>query len=188
MKKKIRSIPPITSTGGRKVKNPSAPLSGLANISLGRYMSERKKLQEKDNDDTWDITKYSKSDFNKKNKKNNTKPMINDKPVSCTKTVLKENILTVTLEFENIKFLQTNFQFINATKSYFIPIEYKKEDSYLTLSLSGDILEFNVIYNEFGTNRSFVDEIYIPELGQIYDTLSMNVVLNDNKIIVTYKK
>ena len=42
---KIRTIPPITSTGSNRnrVLNSSARLAGLANKSIGRYMSDMKK-------------------------------------------------------------------------------------------------------------------------------------------------
>ena len=80
----IRSnIPPITSTGN-KVRNPNARLAGLANISLGRYKSNMKKSEE-ENESSFDITKFSKSDFNKQSKQmqKTTKTFIPDEPIIC---------------------------------------------------------------------------------------------------------
>lgn len=183
--KRIRSIPPITSTGSR-VRNTSAPLSGLANISIGRYMSEMKKKNEKD--DNFDITKFSKSDFNKKTPSKSTSNIKYEKsePINCDKTIIKEKELKVTLEFSGFNFLQEKFKYLEATESFFIPVDYK-EDSYLTLTTNGDIIEFEIIYKEYNFNRSYRDEIYIPELVKIYKS-TMNVTLEDKKVIITYKK
>lgn len=185
--KKIRSIPPITSTGSR-VKNHSAPLSGLANISIGRYMSEMKKRNE-DNDQDFNIGKYSKSEFNKKTPEKSQSPCkdLEIKPIVCDKTILKDKELKIILEFSGFNFLQSSFRYLETTKSFFIPIEYK-DDSYLTLTTNGDIFEYEINYKECNFNRYHRDEIYIPELLTIYDSSTMNTTIKDKNIIITYKK
>ena len=68
---RIRSIPPVTSTGGNRGKT-KVHLDGLAHMSMGRYMSEMAKKRDSEEADTsWDITKFSKSDFNRKSEKKN---------------------------------------------------------------------------------------------------------------------
>jgi len=57
----VRSIPPITSTGSNRRKI-SACFNGLAGMSIGRYIDKKKSEED---DESWDITKHSKSDFNK---------------------------------------------------------------------------------------------------------------------------
>jgi len=186
--KRIRSIPPITSTGS-KIKNHSAPLSGLANISIGRYMSEIKKKNEDNDDQDFNIGKYSKSEFNKKTPEKHQSPCkdIEIKPIICDKSILKDKELKIVLEFSGFNFLQNSFKYLETTKSFFIPIEYK-EDSYLTLTTSGDIFEYEINYKECNFNRYHRDEIYIPELLTIYDSSTMYATLKDNKIIISYRK
>ena len=186
--KKIRSIPPITSTAN-KVRNPNARLAGLANISIGRYMSEMKKQEDKDSNDEFDISKFSKSDFNKKTTvKTETKnPIYEFEPVDCNKTIIKEDDLTIILEFSGIKFSHNKFKFLETTNTFFITVDYTEKGSYLTITIIEDIFEFSVFYKEFGTNRVYRDELYIPELLNKYKEKSMNMKIEDNKIIIEYR-
>ena len=169
MRKVLRSIPPITSTG-RKV-NPNAKLSGLAHMSIGRYMSERK-LEKEDGD--WDITKHSKSIFNKKIVKDTPKIIL--EPINCDKIVKKGNDLIITLDFKGIKLSFDNNSIL---------VNYNGIVSDLILTTSGDIFEISI---ENKTNKYFQDEIYIPELSKIFDPSTINISLENNSVIITFKK
>ena len=170
----------------KKIKssfNTDTILSGLANISIGRYMSQMRK-----DEDTFD-KKFNK-DYNKKNdiKTKQYSYMVDKEPLNCTTSVTKENQLVINLNFTGIKYLMPSFNFIESTSSYFITVDYKEPGSYLTLTTYGDIFEYIIIYKELGFSSSYRDEIYIPELLKIYDPLTMKAILKDNKIIVTYEK
>jgi hypothetical protein len=169
-----------------KVRNPNARLAGLANISIGRYMSEMKKREE--DEDSFDIKKFSKSDFNKKSTETKKSTIYEFEPIDCNKTVIKEDDLSIILEFSGIKFSQSKFKFLEATNTFFITVDYKEKGSYLTLSTIEDIFEFNVFYREFDTDRIYRDELYIPELLNKYKDRTMNMKIEgDNKIIIEYR-
>ena len=182
--KKIRCIPPITSTGRPKVLNHSARLAGLANISIGRYMSERKIREEKDNSD-WDISKHSKSEFNKQKNTPIVSSVVPDQKMECVFDMFEnEKDFTIVLQFNGLNLLNDTFSKLDDT-CYFIPIDYKERGSYLYLRTIGDIFEYEAI---LGTYRLLGDEAYIPKLLQIYDSKSMSIKLKNNCVTVTYKK
>ncbi|MEI7980407.1 MAG: hypothetical protein WCI71_02055 [Bacteroidota bacterium] len=98
--------------------------------------------------------------------------------------------------------------------SFLVPVFFvnREKESYLMLTTVGDIFEFEIVRDiryccigdcflgytkkgtsetgekEFCPNRLFRDEAYIPDLLTTYDSLSMNVVVADSRVIVTYKK
>jgi len=188
---KLRSIPPITSTGSNR--KTSARFDGLAHMSIGRYMSIKRKSEE--DDESWDITKYSKSDFNKKSIKKITTPIIYDTEQKI-KSIIDmfynyndEGDFAIILEFSGFEFLSSKFNRIdgnNDTRSYFIPIYYKEKISRLYLTTTGDVFEYKI--NKTVDDRLYGDNIYIPKLLQEYDSLSMTATLKNNWVIVTYKK
>ena len=158
MKKIKTNIPPVTSTG-RKVRNPNARLAGLANISIGRYMSEMKvkKLQN-----------------------------INIEPISCKISVIKEDELIVTLEFNNVKFDRDDIKFIDEKLGYFIPVTYAGKMSYLSIITVGDIIEFEITH--INNSKSFRDEIYVPELLKKYNSSTMKVTIENNYVKIIYEQ
>ena len=71
-----RCIPPVTSTGRNRKRKPVL-LHGLAHMSIGRYMSEMSHGIKKENDfESWNLTKHTKSDFNRKSKNRPTIPIV----------------------------------------------------------------------------------------------------------------
>jgi len=217
---RIRSIPPITSTGKNRSIIP-ATLPGLAHMSIGRYMSERTKNRKEEEYDSWDITKHAKSEFNRKSKNGISTSIIPivERKIDCRIELIddynEEGDFAVVLKFNEIEFLSDNFTaYSNKSNqsSYFIPLFYNNNNEYyLLLTTVGDIFEFEIVRDidqcsiedcfmghakkaisktgekEFCPNRLFRDEAYIPKLLEAYDSLSMNVVLKDNCVIVTYK-
>jgi hypothetical protein len=171
------------STGGNRVKNPSAPLAGLANISIGKYKSQ----QHKEGEDSFDMKKFSKSDFNKPLKNEPKETIYKFEPIRCNKTVLKDDDLSIILEFSGINFSQSNFKFLETTNTFFTTVDYKDKGSYLTLTITEDIFEFSIFYKEFGTDREYRDELYIPELLTLYKDKVINMRIDGNKIIIEYK-
>ena len=192
----VRSIPPITSTGSNRRKT-SARFDGLAHMSIGRYMSEMAKNRKAEEDESWNITKYSKSDFNRKSKKKIMTPIIYDteRKINCIIDMFddynEEGDFAITLQFSGFKFSSDTFNRVdnhNNTRCYFIPIGFQEKEPYLYLTTIGDIFEYEVVSYKRYVDRLFSNEVYIPKLLQTYDSLSMNVVLKDNCVIVTYKK
>ena len=172
------------------MRNPDARLAGLANISLGRYISEMKKQSEED-DKSFDITKFSKSDFNKQTIQKKTTPFIPDEPITCVVDIIEPfngNDFAIVLRFNNVEFLSDTFNKIDAPNSYMIPVNCKGKSSYLFIKTTGDIFEYEIVYSEKAGVRLFYDESYVPKLLKEYNSLSMEVVLNDEIVIVTYKK
>lgn len=152
-------------------------------MSIGRYMSEMKKQNEEDEKSSFDIAKFSRSEFNKTNNKKTTTPIFKREEIYCEKIVTKEEELTITIKFNNVEFLNNSFEYLEATKSYFMHVN---NSSYLTLITIGDILECEIIF--YNGYNNFIDEIYIPELLKTYDPLTKNVTLKEDIIIVTYQK
>ncbi len=219
---RLRSIPPVTSTGSNRRKT-SAPLQGLAHISLGRYMSDMKNRRKNEDDDAWDITRFARSEFNRKPNRKMTVPLVSDTMQEFNDRVAlfddynEEGDFAIQLQFSGIEFLSdafTSCSIGSARKSYFIPVHFinNKKESYLLLTTAGDIFEYEVVRDinncctgncfignsgkkiskpgemEFCSNRLFRNEAYIPKILETHDWLTMNVVLTDTLIIVTYKK
>lgn len=186
-----RSIPPITSTGTNR-SNTTTRLNGLAHVSLGRYMAEiAKNRKAEDDQDSWTIPKYTKSGSNQKKYhkpvKHNTVPNI-----KCMMKVIEnyneEGDVAVTLQFTGFEFTGDTFESIgNGTRSFSIPVQYQQKPATLCVMTIGDIFEYEIVNYNGMVKRICCDEIYIPELLQIYDSLSMRVALKENCIVVTYK-
>jgi len=183
MKKIKTNIPPVTSTG-RKVRNPNARLAGLANMSIGRYMSEMKKEQD-DESPSFDINKFSKSEFNKKTQVKKLQN-INIEPISCKIDVIKEDVLIVTLEFNNVELDREDIKFIDEKLGYFIPVTYAGKISYLSIITVGNIIEFEITY--INNSKSFRDEIYVPELLKKYNSSTMKVTIENNYVKIIYEQ
>ena len=192
---KPRSIPPITSTGINRSNQP-AKLQGLAHMSLGRYMSEvaKNKRAEEENE-TWHIPKYTNSGFTEKKKikdikqvKHNTLPAINC-IISMIDDYDMEGNFAIEMQCKGFEFMSTQFERIeNSSLCYTIPIEYLKKPATLCIMTVGDIFEYEIVSYNGKIVRICCDEVYIPKLLQTFDSLSMQVLLKDNCVIVTYKR
>ena len=188
----VRSIPPITSTGSNRRKT-SVLFDGLSHMSIGRNISIKRKSD--DEDECWDITKYLKSDFNKKSKKKIATPFIYNAEQKI-KSIIDvfydyndEGDIAIILEFSGFEFLRSRFNRIagkNDICSFYIPVSYQEKVSRLYLTTNGDIFEYNI--NKSPDDLIYGEDIYIPELLQGYDSLSMTATLKNNWVIVTYKK
>jgi hypothetical protein len=190
-------IPPITSTGSNRRRTP-ARLDGLAHVSIGRFMSEMERNRKtEDDNETWSVTKYARSDFNQKSKKEETTPYIYDteQKINCITHTFddynEEGDFVITLEFSGFEFSGDTFNridFHNNTCCYFIPVRFQGKEACLYLTTIGDIFEYEVVSYKGSVTRFFSDEDFIPELLQTYDSSSMRVELAGNYIIITYKK
>jgi hypothetical protein len=103
----------------------------------------------------------------------------------------EEGDFAITLQFSGFEFSSDKFNrldYHNNTRCYFISIGFQEKVPYLYLTTIGDIFEYEIVSYKRHVDRLFSDEVYIPKLLQTYDSLSMNVVLKDNCVIVTYKK
>ena len=192
-----RSIPPITSTGINRKKT-SARLEGLAHMSLGRYMSEMSKNNKADEDgETFDLSKYTRSDFNKKSgKKTATTSRFDTRheKIECIIDMLddfnEEGDFAISLQFSGIEIAPGKFNRIDNsnTCSYFTAVDYNGKAAFLILTTIGDIFEYEVVSNIKNMDRFFGEEAYIPKLLYAYDSFSMNVELKNSCVIITYKK
>jgi hypothetical protein len=181
--KKITIIPPITSTGRNRNKliNPLASLAGLANISIGRFMSERKKENKSEN--FFDVSKFSKADFNKKNidvnvNKSTTTPVIFKIIESSASVTIDDKFIVVKIEFAGIKFSGSTFDKISNTAII-------NNDVILSINTIGDIIDYSI---SIDNKKIYINEIYIPKLLNEYDPSTMNVKIKNNSVIIKYKK
>ena len=174
------SIPTITSTGRNRVRNPSAPLSGLANISIGRYMSEIKKRNESEDKDSFDFSKFAKADYNQKSQNKPMSPIINDiDMIESAVTITENGKITVIIQFTGVEFSgSTIFDKINNTAT-------TNSNMILHLSTTGDILDYSITR---GDKNLYINELFIPKLMNKYNPLNMDVIFTDNSVIVTYNK
>ncbi|MEI6747693.1 MAG: hypothetical protein ACOYMF_14870 [Bacteroidales bacterium] len=186
-----RSIPPITSTGTNRRKT-AARLDGLAHMSIGRYMSMRRNSDE---DESWNITKHVKPDFNKKSKKKISKPIIYDteRKFHCIIDVIDdyngEGDFGIIMEFNGFKFLDSRFNRTdcgNNSPSYIIAVNYRENETYLYLTTNGGMFEYGI--NNTLDDCIYCDDFSIPKLPQEYDSSSMTATLRNNFVIVAYKK
>jgi hypothetical protein len=153
-----RCIPPITSTGKNRRKTPVL-LNGLAHMSLGRYMSEMAKNRKNGEDyESWSVTKYAKSEFNRKS---NKKPISHfcsdsDRKIGCLINTFddynEEGDFAISLQFDGIEFLSdvvTTYSDEPAQCSFLLPVSTirKEKESYLLLTTIGDIFEYEVVRN-----------------------------------------
>ena len=177
--KKPRSIPPITSTA-RTVKNPNARLAGLANMSLGRYMSERKHENDEEND--FDITKYSKSEFNKKSEIKKEIYHISPKIISHNIDIYDENDkFTIILEFIGFNYLSSEFIKINDNEfNYHIPINFNENKTNLNLILTENTLEYKI--------DNIIEKIEIPNFLNKIKLLTITIIQNNSLITINYEK
>ena len=195
----LRSIPPITSTGNKRRKEP-ARLDGLAHMSLGRYIAERRGSSfgmgsmERDSEDSWDVSKHI---YNKKPERKPARTICYEPKIKCITDVIEDfnsdRDLGVILQFRGFKFLSNTFakgkkDYGSNSCVYFIPVSYKGKEAYLILSTTGDIFESEVVLQRKGVNQLFSDEIYIPELMETYNSLSMEVIKKNGLTIISYKR
>ncbi len=129
----------------------------------------------------------------------------------------QEGDFAVKLQFEGIEYSKDVFSRCVSDKascSFQIPVIHTivAKGSYLLLTTIGDIFEYEIVRDieqcclgechtktatkatretgaqEFCPNRLFRDEAYIPELLKSYDPSTMHASLEDNIVIVTYRK
>ncbi|MEI7500732.1 MAG: hypothetical protein WCK84_09830 [Bacteroidota bacterium] len=155
---KVRSIPPITSTGKTRRRSP-ALLNGLAHISLGRYMSEMSKIRKQEEEgDTWSVARYAKSEFNRKSTKKVPASGIytSERKITCKTELIEDQNgsgdLVVCLQFDGIDFLAeqvTNYSYTYGTTRccFLVPVTYinKAKEFYLLMTTIGDIFEYEVV-------------------------------------------
>lgn len=165
-------IPPITSTG-RKVRNPNARLAGLSNISIGRYISEMKKQNDTESEDSFDFTKFTKSSFNKKSNKNIKS--FTSEPICCLIKITEEDNLIIKLDFSELKIIDISDQNNILT-----------DKGILQFKTFGDIFEYEVIQKSGST--IFRDEAYIPTLLTVYDDSTMKISIKDNSVTCIYDR
>jgi len=177
----------------------------------------------KEEDESWSISKYAKSEFNGKSKKKIAAPVAPDfsHQIACVVEMHEdhnpEGDFAITLQFQGISFpgdVVASHSNERTRRSYHIPVSYISSDkeSFLLLTTIGDIFEYEVVRDikqcclgeclmehirkrtaetgekEFCPNRLFRDEAYIPKLLEAYDSLTMQVELKNNRVIVTYKR
>ena len=128
-----RGIPPLTSTGKNRRKTP-ALLNGLAHMPLGRYMSEMAKIRKNEEDnESWSVAKYTKSDFTWKSKKETTKPFIYEPDRKITSSIdmvddyNEDGDFAISLQFTGIEFLSdlvTTYSNESARHCFLIPVSY----------------------------------------------------------------
>lgn len=195
----LRSIPPITSTGNKRRMEP-ARLDGLAHMSLGRYIAERRGSSfgmgciKRDSDDSWDVSKHI---YNKNLKKKPKRTICYEPKIECITDVIEDfnsdGDLGVILQFRGFKFLSDTFTKSNRDYGsyscvYFTPVGYKRKEAYLILSTMGDIFESEVVLQKKWVNQLFSNEAYMPELMKTYNPLSMEVIQKNNIITISYKR
>lgn len=190
----LRSIPPITSTGNKRRKDP-ARLDGLAHMSLGRYIAERRGSSFSTGNierDSWDISKH----IYKKPERKPTRTIRYEPKIECITDVIEDfnsdGDLGVILQFRGLEFLSDTF-----TKSkrdygsnscvYYASVNYKWNKADLILSTKENIFESKVQLQK-GGNQLFSDESYIPKIMETYNPLSMEVIQKNGLIIISYKR
>ena len=185
-----RGIPPITSTGSNR--KASTRSDGLAHMSLGRYMSEKRRSDDKD--DSWDLKKHSKSEFNKRTQKREVNPVSYKEEQITSMTDIfydynNEGDLAIIIEFKGFEFLGSTFDRALGNSEplgYNIPVSYKELMSSLCLTSTGGIFEYKIC--KTADDCLFGNTLNIPELMHQYDTETMTPTLKNNWVIVTYKK
>ena len=186
----MRGIPPITSTGSNR-RRPTRS-DGLAHMSLGRYMSEKRRSEEED--DSWDIKKHSKSEFNKRTGKRDVIPIIKKEEQITSITDIfydynNEGDLAIIIEFKGFEFLGSTFDRAAGNPEplgYHIPVSYKELMSSLYLTSTGGIFEYKIC--KTSEDCLFGKTLNIPELIHKYDSETMTPTLKNNWVIITYKR
>ena len=153
---KVRSIPPITSTGKNRRKTP-ALLQGLAHVSVGRYMFEmaRSRKNEEGNE-AWSVAKYARSEFNHKPEKKAKAPVHDDfeHRITCQAEMFEDynadGDFAISLQFKGIEFSGTvvsTYADQHPRRCFMIPVSCKniEKESYLLLTTIGDIFEYEVV-------------------------------------------
>lgn len=200
MAKRIRSIPPITSTGRQRREQP-ARLEGLANMSLGRWISEKRgsfggRAGEQARD-SWDPSKHL---YKRPERRKPLPGPVRYEPraeylMDIVRGYDTKGNLGVLLQFRGLRFLEGTFT--QSRKSYgedarvfYTRVEYSGREAFLILSTMGDILELEVVPQRKGIGRLFDDEVFIPthipKFLERYDPSSMEVVLRNGLIVIDY--
>jgi len=193
---RLRSIPPITSTGGKR--NPNARFPGLAQISLGRYLTERRDgIGSFGNSEplTSSEKRYTVYKPKKQMKKAQYQPPIE---YDLEKMEYGEYLLLILTFIGQLSFTG------NFTRSgkdykevygqyapvYYTSVQYGSEgkEGFLILSTIGDVLESEVVPQKKGINRLFYDEKIIPELNGSYNPLSMVARVNNGIVTLNYSR
>ena len=196
----MRSIPPKTSTGLKKIKCPR--LSNGLNLSLlgedtlirreelGREVS---KVKESSTRGPWNISEH----IYKKVERKSRKVVYHHKSIECIADIIENyndrGDLGAILEFHGISFL--NDDFIRSKKNYgentcvyYTLISYRGKNVFLILSTIEDILEYEIVPKKKGLDKIFSDKVCIPELIKIYNPRSMEVTQKNMFVLVNYKK
>lgn len=113
--------------------------------------------------------------------------------VHVTARPVGEEDLIINLQCDGIDFLEEAFtksqkDYGADTGVYYIRVSCSGKKAYLILSTIGDILEWEVVPWKKGVEQIFDEEIYIPELGKVYEPPSMEVVKDRRSIMIRYKK
>ena len=103
----------------------------------------------------------------------------------------EEGDFAISLNFNGLKFPGDKFRKIvqpDRYPGYFIPVNYSGREVYLFITSVGDIFEYEVVNCKSCVERLFSNEIFVPKLLGTYDSQSMNVVLRNDCVIVTFKR
>ncbi len=189
IKRVLRSIQPRTSTSNR-VLNPNAKLSGLAHMSIGRYMSQQNREENHWNVPTYETITPPKPKI---------QPKIIPNKIECIIEKMENydcnDGYSISLDFKGICFKNNTFKKSSKSdNSYYIEITYNNKDVYLFITTTSDIFEIEIVLSEKniiqtrGVNQIFYDELYIPELLKFIESNEMTVILKNKNIYVTYNK
>jgi hypothetical protein len=219
---RLRSIPPVTSTGSDRSKTTS-PFRGLAHVSIGRYASDKVKRRKSEDENDWDVSRFARSEFNRKSGGKIPAPVISDITRKINDSIAfvddynEKGDFAILLQLHGIALLGDTFTTCSTQstrQNYFIPVHYnnKEVESYLLLSTAGDIFEYEIVRDinncctgncfigkagkkiskpgekEFCSNRLFRNEVFIPKLLEKFNWRTMEVVIKEGSIVVTYKK
>lgn len=188
--KGLRSIPPMRAIGSI-VRNPNAKLSGLANISLGRYMSQNKREE-----NNWQVPEYN---TNKVNAVKTSKPKEFKSTIECHNERMnnynEQGDYGIFLHFKGLEFSNDTFsKSVKSDDSYYIKVNYENKPGHLFITTTYDIFEFEVVLTPANgipvrsINQLFYDELYIPELSDTFNASTMKAELRNNTVIISYNK
>lgn len=151
-------------------------------------------INTRDTSPEFDISRHT----HKKPSKNVKTTTVQYEPkVECTYDIIEDfdtkGNLGIILEFTGIRFLEGNFlknnnRHTQNSITHYTNVTYRNHNTLLRLSTIDDILEVEVTHGKIGGNQLFSEEIYIPKLTVVYDSLSMEAVQKNGLVVVSYKK
>jgi hypothetical protein len=153
---KVRSIPPITSTG-RNTRKTAILHPGLANMSLGRYMSEMARIRKnEDGGEAWGVANFVKSEFNRRPEKKPVQPppFFSRQNISAKVTLSEHSSeaddYTISLMFAGLVLAGgqvSPYQGELGKPAFMIPVSpgIRDKESYLLLTTIGDIFDYEVV-------------------------------------------